>query len=190
MGLVAELGQHILQLLDVLQGRGGGDVTAVQEDVAVGLLYAVRLGMAQQGQQMADIGVDVAVGQQAQEVHGLAVLDAVLRQVDPGGRREQRAVLNALAHQLGALGVDLAAAEGVVTHLGVAHVLVRGQADGGAVGLEPGIGAGGEEVVQVGSLGNRHSVAAAAVTLADAVHNHQYNRFFHRNSSSKYFAAN
>ena len=66
-----------------------------------------------------------------------------------------------------------------MTHLGVAHVIVTGQTNGGAVGLQPGVGAGGEQMVQGGSLGYRHSVAAAAVALAHAVHNYKYNGFFH-----------
>ena len=88
--------------------------------------------------------MDVAVGQQAQEVQGLAVL-GVGGQLLPGLGLEQRAGLDALGDQLGALGVDLAAAEGVVAHFGVAHVVVAGQTHGGAVGLQPGVGAGGKQ---------------------------------------------
>ena len=145
--------------------------------------------MAQQGQQVADVGMDVAVGQQADEVHGLAVFHAVFRQIHPGFRREQLAVFDALAHQLGALGVDLAAAEGVVANLGVAHIVIAGQTDGGAVGLQPGIGAGGEQLVQIGRAGDLHRVAGAAVAAAYAIHNDQNNGFLHLHSSSKYFAA-
>ena len=41
-----------------------------------------------------------------------------------------------LVHQRGALVVDAAAAEGVVADLAVAHVVVAGQADRGAVGAQ------------------------------------------------------
>ena len=125
-----------------------------------------------------DVGVDVAVGQQAQEVHGLAGL-GVGHQILPSLGSIQRAVLDGLAHQLGALRVDLAAAQSVVAHLGVAHILIAGQADGGAVSLQVSMGAGFQQHIQSGGLGDLDRVAAAAVTLANAVHNDQYNRFFH-----------
>ena len=125
-----------------------------------------------------NVGMDVAVGQQAQEVHGLAG-NGVGNQILPGFGRVQRAVFDGLAHQLGALRVDLTAAQSVVTNLGVAHILITGQTDGGAVGLQVSMGAGFQQHIQRRSLCNRDRVAAAAVTLANAVHNDQYNRFFH-----------
>ena len=179
VGLVGELTEHILQLLHILQRRGGGHITAIEEDMAVGAFDAVFLGMAQQRKEVMDVGMDIAVGEQPQEMHGLVIFHAVFGEILPSGRAEQRTILNALPHQLGALGVDLAAAKGVVANLRVAHVLIGGKPHSGTVGFEPGVGAGGKELVEVGSLGNRHSVAAAAVALANAVHDDQYNRFFH-----------
>ena len=121
--------------------------------------------------------VDVAVGQQAQEVEGLAVL-GVVGQLLPGLGLEQLAGLDALGHQLGALGVDLTAAEGVVAHFGVAHVVIAGQTDGSAVGLEPGVGAGGKTLDRVLGVGLLDSVAGAAVAAAHTVHDHKYNGVF------------
>ena len=94
-------------------------------------------------------------------------------------------VLDGLADQLCALGVDLAAAQRVVADLGVAHIVVRGQTDGGAVGFQLSMGAGGKQMIQRGSLGNRDRVAAAAVALADAVHDNKNNGFFHNKSLQK-----
>ena len=132
--------------------------------------------------------MNVAVGQQAQEMQGMAVL-CIGNQVLPGLGPEHGAAFDALLHQLRALGVDLAAAQGIVAHLGVAHVVVGGQADGGAVSLQPGVGAGSQQVIQRGGLGHGHRVAAAAVALADAVHNYKYNGFFHDNNlQSDFFA--
>ena len=179
VGLVGELTEHILQLLHILQRRGGRHVAAIEEDMAVSALDAVFLGMAQQGEEVMNVGMDVAVGKKPQEMHGLVVFHAVSGEIHPSGRAEQRTILDALPHQFGALGVDLAAAEGVVADLGVAHVLIGGKSHRSAVGFEPGVGAGGKELVEIGGLGNCHSVAAAAVALANAVHDDQYNRFFH-----------
>lgn len=122
--------------------------------------------------------MDVAIGQQADEVQGLAVLQAVVGQLDPGLRLVQRAGLDGLLHELGALGVDLAAAEGVVADLGVAHVVVGGQADGRAVRLEPRHGAGRHQLVERRGVGLLDSIAGAAVAAAHAIHDHEYDRFF------------
>ena len=98
---------------------------------------------------------------------------------DPGGRCKELAAFDGLAHQLRTLGVDLAAAQGVVAHLGVAHVVITGQTDGGTVGFQVSMGAGSKKTVQRGGLGYGNRVAAAAVTLAHAIHNNQNNGFFH-----------
>ena len=180
-----QLSQGLFQHIHILQSGGGRHVTAVQQDVAVGFLHAFLVGLAQQGDQVMDIGMDVAVGQQAQEVHGLAG-QSVGHQVLPGLGGIERPVFNGLAHQLGALRINLAAAKGVVAHLGVAHVIVAGQTDGGAVGFQVRMGAGGQQMIQRGGLGYRYRVAAAAVTFADTVHDNQYNGFFHKYIPPKY----
>ena len=128
--------------------------------------------------------MDVAVGEQAQEVERLAVPDAVGDEVLPGRGLEERAVLDGLLDELRTLGVNLAAAQGVVADLGVAHILIGGQADGGAMGLQPGIGAGLEETVKVGGLRLGDGITGAAVPAAHAVHDDQDNGFLvHRCSS-------
>ena len=146
--------------------------------MAADALDAFGLGLFQHSKEVGDVGVDVAVGQQAQEMKGLAVL-GVFGQLLPGLGLEESAGFNALGDQLGALSIDLAAAEGVVAHFGVAHVVVAGQTDGSAVGLEPGVGGGGEELVQSRGVGLLDRIAGAAVAAADTVHNYQYNGFFH-----------
>src|SRR5699024_11679629 len=44
---------------------------AVQQNMAVGLLHTGSVGSLQKGNQVADVGVDIAVRQQAQKVHSL-----------------------------------------------------------------------------------------------------------------------
>ena len=69
--------------------------------------------------------------------------------------------------------------------LGVAHIIVSGQTDGGAMGFQVSMGAGDKQMIQRGGLSNRDRVAAAAVTLADAVHDNKNNGFFHNKSLQK-----
>jgi hypothetical protein len=83
-----------------------------------------------------DVAVHVAVGEQAEAVQhaapGLRGGDDLL----PGGPGPDRAFGDRIGHQRGALGVDLAGADGVVADLGVAHVVIGGHAHRGAVGAQ------------------------------------------------------
>ena len=110
--------------------------------------------------------------------------NGVGNQVFPGLGGIERAVFDGLANELRALRVDLAAAQRVVADLGVAHIIVSGQTDGGAVGFQVSMGAGGKQMIQRGGLSNRDRVAAA-VTLADTVHDNKNNGFFHNKSLQK-----
>ena len=123
--------------------------------------------------------MDVAIGQQAQEMQGMAG-NGVGQQLLPGSGLIQRAGLNGLADELRALGINLAAAQGIVSNLTVAHIVIGGQTNGSAVGLQIRMGAGSEQMVQSRGIGVLHSIAAAAVALADTVHNDKYNGFFHK----------
>ena len=174
-----QLGKHSLQLGHILQSRGSRHVTAVQQDVAVDLLSTLLVGLTQHGDQVGDVGMDVAIGQQAQEMQGMAG-NSVGQQLLPGSGLIQRAGLNGLADELCALGINLAAAQSIVANLAVAHIVIGGQTNGSAVGLQIRMGAGSEQMVQSRGIGVLHSIAAAAVALADAVHNDKYNGFFHK----------
>ena len=176
---VVQLRQNGLQLVDIVQRARRGDVAAVEQDVAVDLFESHLTRLFQHRDQVRDIGMDVAVGQQADEVQRLAVWQAVVRQIDPRIGLVQGAGLNGLLHELCALRIDLAAAEGVVADLGVAHIVVRGQADGGAVCFEPRHGAGGHQLVERRGVGLLDCVAGAAVAASNAVHDHKYDRIFH-----------
>ena len=108
-----------------------------------------------------------------------AVVLAVGDQRFPGLRLVQRAGFNRLADELCALGVDLPAAERVVTDFAVSHVVVGGKTDGGAVRLEPRHGARRHELVEIRGVCLLDCVAAAAVAASDTVHDDQYNGFLH-----------
>ena len=179
----AQLGQYVLELLHIVQRGGSGNIAAVEQDVAVDALCTLGVRVAQHGDQVADVGMHVAVGQQAEEVQRLAVLLGVFKQVFPRIRGKERAVQDGFVDEFRALRIDLAAAERVMADLRVAHIVVGRQADGRAVCLEPVVRAGSQQTVEIRRLGYRDCVAAAAVALADAVHDNQNNWFFHISES-------
>ena len=84
--------------------------------------------------------MNVAVRKQTDEVHGAAVLNTVRGKVFPSFGGEHLSAFDALVYELSALRVDLAAAESIVTYLGVAHIIIAGQTNGIAVSLERSIG--------------------------------------------------
>ena len=49
------------------------DLPAIQQDVAVGLLDPLCLGLTEHGDQVGDVGMHIAVGQQSHEVQGLVL---------------------------------------------------------------------------------------------------------------------
>lgn len=53
------------------------------------------------------------------------------------------------------------------------------------MGFQVSMGAGGKQMIQRGGLSDRDRVAAAAVTLADTVHDNKNNGFFHNKSLQK-----
>lgn len=120
--------------------------------MAVDPAHTGGLSGLQHGQQVGNVGVYIAVRQQAQEVEGFVLGQAIGYQVGPGFGLEQLTGCDGLLHQLGALGVDLTAAQGVVAYLRVAHIVVCGQADGSAVGLQPGVGVVLQQHIQGGGF--------------------------------------
>ena len=121
----------------------------------------------------------IAVGQKANEVQRGAAGDHGGDQVLPGLGFIDLAGLDGLVDQLGSLGIDLAAAQGVVADFAVAHVVVGGQADGGSVGLDDPEGIRGFHFIQAGRGGLFHHISEITGGFADAVHDDQYNRFLH-----------
>jgi hypothetical protein len=72
--VLREVGEDLLEAIDVEEGGAAGDVAAVDQDVHAGPLHALAGGALQQGDQVIDVAVDVAVGEQADEVQRLAGL--------------------------------------------------------------------------------------------------------------------
>ena len=160
-------------LLEAVDEGGGGplaDVAAVGQDVDPEVGHAVAGGAVDEGQQLVDVAVDVAVGEEPDQVErglaGLRALDDGL----PDVTLEEGPGRDGLVHQLGALVEDPAAAQRVVADLAVAHVVVGGQPGGDAVGPHQGVGVVGDEPVQGRGPGLHHRVPRARRGHADAVH--------------------
>ena len=180
-GIVVERGHEGFDIIHILQGGGGGHIAAIQQRVHAHIGHTLLLGVGNQRLEVGDVAVHVAIRQQADEVQGGFIGYAPAGQGLPGGGFKQLAAFDGFVYQLCALRVDLAAAQGVVAHLAVAHILIGGQTHGRAVRLNGVVGAGAHHFVQGGGVGVHHHVAKILVGLAHAVHDHEHNGLFIHN---------
>ena len=168
--------QEGLEGLDVFERALLAHVAAVEEDMDANLLDALDRAARDHRFEVVDVRMHVAVGEEADEMDGpagRALLD-VADELLPGGALEHRSRRDGVGDELGALRVDAAAADGVMADLGVAHVLVGGQADGQAVGLEPRVGRRGLHGPEGPHLGIGDRVALRILAVAHAVHYHEH----------------
>ena len=167
---VVQLLEQILELLDVDLRSLRGNVTAVQQGVYSYLGDTLGLSLLYHVEQVLDVGMYVAVGQQTDEMHGGVLALYVSSQFLPCVGFVHLAALDALVNELCALRVDLTAADRVVTYLGVAHVVVGGQTYRVTVRLEAGVGAVSQHPVEGGGVSLAHCVAEVGLGEANAVH--------------------
>ncbi len=139
---------------------------------------AVAGGLREQGEEVVDVAVDVAVGQQADEVEWLAgVLDGG-DGVVPSRAGEQGFAGDRNLHELGALVEDPPGTQGVVSDFAVAHVAVGRHPDRSAVGQQAGERRQAAQRVERGCMCKRNSVADVAAADADAVHDDSDDRAY------------
>ena len=110
---------------------------------------------------MRQVAVYAAVGAQAHHMQGLAVGLGVLNGLDVDRVFKKFAVLNLLRHLRQDLEHHAARAHVGVADLGVAH-LPLGQAHVQPGGLEQGVRVLGEELIQVGGIGDIDGVPLEA----------------------------
>lgn len=169
-----EFVEEFFDAFDVGQGALSGDVASVEQDVESYGEQVVAVGLMEEGFDVVDVAVDVAVGEQADEVQrGVVFLD-VVHDFLPGGGSvvfgvEEGAGADGDVDSFCALVVDFPGAKGVVSDFGVAHVFVGGHADVGPVGKEGGLGDSGVEVVHGRGAGEEDGVASVVASDADAV---------------------
>jgi len=171
-----QVGEELFEGEDVIQRGGGRDVAAIEQGMDAGALDALLLGLCEHALEVVDVGVDVAVGEQPDEMQRGAVVLDVGDQFLPGFALVESARSDGLGNERGALVEDAAAADGVVADFGVAHVVVGGHADGGSVGLERGVGAVGHEPVEIGLPGGADKIALFVLAEAHAVHDDEDDR--------------
>ena len=174
----AQLLEQSLEGLHVLEGAGLPHVPAIEEHVDPSLGHAVFGGPAEHRVQMLLVAVDVAVGEETDEVERLTALLDLGHCLLPDLALEDLPALDGQLDPLGALVVNATGPEGVVAHLAVAHVVVAGQPHRLAMGPEGDRDRPleGGEGVEVGGSGQPDGVAFVATAETDPVHDHHQDR--------------
>ena len=178
----ADLVQLVAAFLHIMCAGLRRHVAAVGERVDIHFLQPAALRQLHQPEQVVDVAVDAAVGQQPHQVQRRIVRFAVFH------RGAQRFVIKkvAVADRFGdahqhlvhhAAGTDVGVADFAVAHLAVRQTDVQPRrADGGVRIFR-------KQAGQVGRLGCFDRVAAHLRVDPETVHDAQYNRFFHNPDS-------
>ena len=173
---VVEGGEERLEGEEVLQRAELSHITPIEQGMDAHPSHPLALRLSDHRLEVVDMGVDVPVAEQTDEVQRRVVLLGVGHQLLPDRPVEHRPALDRCVDQLGSLAEDASAADGVVSHLAVAHVLVAGKADGKAVGLQLRPGIGLVELVQIAGHGGAHAVTLSIFAEAHAIHDDQDDR--------------
>ena len=168
---VGEIGDECFEGIDVFKRGGFAYVTAVEEDVNADILDAFSLCLLQHSLEVVDMAVHVAVGEQTDEVEGGVIGLHAADEGLPGFGCEHLAGFNGGRNQLCALSEHLTGAESVVAYFGVAHVIIRGKTDSGAVSLQGYHGIFLHDAVQIGSPREAYCVCFGSGSKTNAVHN-------------------
>jgi len=161
-------GEKRLGLFEIDQGGFFTHIAAVQQRVQTKAAHAAVRAVLDQREQLFNVRMHVAVRQQADEMHGRP-LDHVV----PDRSGKEFFAFDRRIHQFGALRKDPAGADGVVTHLAVAHIFIRGQAHGGSMGAQLRLERAGQKPVQHRRVSQINGVAVVVFADADAIHNNQ-----------------
>ena len=168
---VIERSEERFEGLNVFERGGFTDVTAVEKDVDANVLYAFSLCLFNHCLEVVDVGMNVTVGEQTDEVERGAVCNTVAGKALPGFALEHSAGFDGFGNELCALRENLTGAERVVTDLGVTHIVVGHQTDGSSVRAELGPCVFFHQHIESGSICVLNSVSRAVGSDANAVHN-------------------
>ena len=166
---VAQFLALLLQLGHEAGAAAGRHVTAVQEAVDIDLLQAALLRHIKNAEDVLEVAVHAAGGEQTQDMQGFAILLGVVHGLDVDRVLEELAGLDLLGDLGQNLEHDAAGADVGVADLGVAH-LAFGQTHVQTGGLQQGVGVLGKELIQVGFLRLGDGVARSGGGDAVAVH--------------------
>ena len=160
----------------IFRAAGGRRIAAVEEDVHEDVFETVFGSRPEQGVEMALVGVDSAIGEQAEQMQ----LAIALAGANHGlGDHRVRGELAAGNQRVDAGDVhvdDAARADVEMADFAVAHLAV-GQADEVIGGMEQGVGKLGEQLVVGGLAGQRNGVGLGLRPVAPAIEDGQDQRF-------------
>jgi hypothetical protein len=174
--IAADLGKESFERQDVFERTGFGDVTPVDQNVYPHRRYAFFPGAQDHRSQVVDVAVHIAVGEKADEVDHAATSLGAGDDLLPGSTLPDRAGVDGVGDQRGALAIDLAGADGIVADLGVAHVFVGRHADGDAMGAQGDVRAVGHEMVEGRFPGSSNGAAEVGFGDPVAVHDDRDDR--------------
>ncbi len=163
---------------EVAEAGGGHGVAAVHEGVDEDAGEALAGGEAEEGVEVAGVGVDAAVRQEADEVKRPASLPCEVHGSEEGGVGEEGAVGDSGVDAGHVHADDPAGAEVEVADLGVAHLAVR-EADEVVASAKEGVGEVAEELVVDGFAGLCDGVAVGLGAVAPAVEDGEDDGFGH-----------
>jgi hypothetical protein len=163
----ADFGQEGLERQHIIESTGLGDVPPIDQDVNPHRRHAFFPGAQDHCPQVIDVAMDIAVGEETDEVDHAAPALGAGNDLLPGGTLPDRARGDGAGDQGCALTVNLTGADRIVTDLGVAHVLVGRHADGNAMGAQGDVRVVGEKPVKGRLSGS--SDGAPDIGLGDAV---------------------
>ena len=169
-GAVVQRSKKFLKGEDVIESGRLADVSSVEENMNTDALYAVSLCVSNHRFEVVDMGMDVAVRKETDEMECAAV-PATCDKVLPSLSRKHFAGRDGLRNELCTLRKNLSRAERIVTDLGIAHIVVGGKSDSRSVGGELSHRVFFHKHVEGGGICVCNGVALLAVADADAVHN-------------------
>ena len=182
---LAELGEGGVEQFDGGLGAAWRGVAAVEEGVQVDLLGAALRGQLGHGDQVVLVAVHATVGEQAEDMHGLAGTGRLVHCASEHGVLEELAVTDGLGHPGEVLVNHAAGAEVHVTDFGVAHLPV-GQAHVHAGTGDQTVRLGGAQAVVDRCVGGEDGVVFGAFAVTEAIQDDQdqgFRRTRHQSNS-------
>ncbi len=126
----ADLRQKSFERQDVVERTGLRNIAPVEQNVHPHRPHTLFPGTLDERAQMVQMAMDVAVGEQTDEMDRAARRLGAGDNLAPGGPLPDRTGGNRVGDQRGALAIHLPGPDRVMTHLRVAHVLVGRHAHG------------------------------------------------------------
>ena len=172
----AEFVEELFERANVIEGGSFRHVTTVEQNVHADLLEAFLLGLGDHGLEVADVGVNVTVAEEADEVEHAVLGANVLGNFLPGFATEDVAAVDGVCNEGCTLVVNLAGTDSVVAHFGVTHVFVGRHTHGAAVSLQEHVRVHLEEVVESRGAGGLDGVAFDLIGDTKTIHHDGYDR--------------